>query len=103
VSSTPTQSTDVHSVQSLTNQNGNQQPGGNKKKGRGNNRKGGRSNNNKKKPKDNINNDKSNNNAGEGKKEKRKVKFPCKLCMDDHLTHLSPKLEEVARTLISTT
>ena len=32
-------------------------------------------------------------------KEKRKVKFPCKLCTDDHLTHLCPKLMEVARLL----
>jgi hypothetical protein len=67
VSSTPTQSVDVHSVQSSTNPNGNQQPGGNKKKGRGNNRKGGKNNN---KPKDNGNNEKSNNNVGEGKKER---------------------------------
>jgi hypothetical protein len=27
------------------------------------------------------------------------VKFPCKLCTDDHLTHLFPKLEEVVRIL----
>jgi hypothetical protein len=40
-----------------------------------------------------------NNNDGEGKKEKWKVKFPCNLCTDDHLTHLCPKLEEVARLL----
>jgi hypothetical protein len=32
-------------------------------------------------------------------KEKRKVKFPCKLCTDDHLTHLCPKLAEAARLL----
>jgi hypothetical protein len=38
-------------------------------------------------------------NAGEGKKEKWKVKFRCKLCTDDQLTHLCPKLEEVARIL----
>jgi hypothetical protein len=68
MSSTPTQSTDVHYVQSSTNLNGNQQPGGNKKKGWGNNRKGGKNNNNK--PKDNGNNEKSNNNVGEGKKER---------------------------------
>ena len=46
---------------------------GNKKKGRGNNHKGVKNNN---KPKDNSNNEKSNNNVGEGKKERRKVKFP---------------------------
>jgi hypothetical protein len=38
-------------------------------------------------------------NVGEGKKDKIKVKFPRKLCTDDHLTHLCPKLEEVARLL----
>jgi hypothetical protein len=97
VSSTPTQSVDVHSVQSSTNPNGNQQPGGNKRKGCGNNRKGGRNNDNK--PKDNANNDRLKVNVGEGKKEKRKVKFPCKLCTDDHLTHLCPKLEEAVRLL----
>jgi hypothetical protein len=95
VSSNPTQSADVHSVQSSTNPNGNQQPGGNKKKGR-NNRKGGKNGN---KPKDNNNNEKMGSNVGEGKREKRKVKFPCKLCTDDHLTHLCPKLAEAARLL----
>jgi hypothetical protein len=62
----------------------------------GNNCKGGKNNN---KAKDNTNNDRSNNNAGEGKKEKRKVKFPCKLCKYDHLTHLCPKIEESSRLL----
>jgi hypothetical protein len=96
VSSNPTQSVDVHSVQSSTDPNGNQQPGGNKKKGCNNNRKGGKNNN---KPKDNGNNEKMNNNVGEGKKERHKVKFPCNLCTDDHLTHLCPKLVEAARLL----
>jgi hypothetical protein len=27
------------------------------------------------------------------------VNFPCKLCIDDHLTHLFPKLMEFARIL----
>jgi hypothetical protein len=27
------------------------------------------------------------------------VKFPCKICTDDHLTHLCPKLVEAARIL----
>jgi hypothetical protein len=27
------------------------------------------------------------------------VKFPCKLCKDDHLTHLCPKIEEASRIL----
>jgi hypothetical protein len=98
VSSTPTQSMDLHYVQSSTNLNGNKKPGGNKRKGRGNNRKGGMNNNNNK-PKDNYNNEKSNNDVGDGSKERRKVKFPCKLYTDDHLTHSCPKLVEVARLL----
>jgi hypothetical protein len=93
VSSNPTQSTDVHLVQSSANPNGNQQPGGNKKKGR-NNCKGGKNGN---KPKEN--NENMGSNDGEGKKEKCKVKFPCKLCTDDHLTHLCPKLAKVVRLL----
>jgi hypothetical protein len=56
-SSTPTQSTDVHFVQSSTNPNGNQEPRGNRRKGRGNNGKGGKTNN---KSKDDTNNDRSN-------------------------------------------
>jgi hypothetical protein len=95
VSSNPTQLTDIHSVQSLANPNGNQQPGQNKKKGR-NNRKGGENGN---KPKDNNNNEKMRNNVGEGKRERHKVKFPCHICTDDHLTHLCPKLIEAARLL----
>jgi hypothetical protein len=61
VSSNPTQSVDVHSVQSSTNPNGSQRLGGNKKKGR-NNRKGGKNGNNR-----NENNEKMGNSAGEGK------------------------------------
>jgi hypothetical protein len=95
-SSTTTQSVDVHYVQSSYNPNGNQKMGGNKKKGRGNTRNGGKNNN---KSKDDTNNDRSNNNVGEGKKENRKVKFHCKLCKDDHLTHLCPKIEEALRLL----
>jgi hypothetical protein len=96
MSSTPTQSADVHSVQMSTNPNGNQQPGGNKNIGRGNNHKARKNNN---KPKDNGNNEKSNNNVGEGKKERQKVKFPCKLCTNNHLTHLCPKIVEATRLL----
>jgi hypothetical protein len=87
---------DVHFVQLSANPNGNQQLGGNRRKGRGNNRKGGKNNN---KAKDNSNNDRLNNNAGEGKKEKRKVKFPCKLCKYDHLTKLFAKIKEASRLL----
>ena len=92
MSSKSTQLVDVHSVQSSTNPNGNQQLGGNKNKGCGNNRRGRKNNN---KPKEKDNNDKSNNNVGEGKKERQKVKFPCKLCIDDHLTHLFPKISKL--------
>jgi hypothetical protein len=87
-SSKPTQSRDVHSVQSSKNPNGDQQPDGNKRKVQ-TSRKGGKNGN---KPKEKDNNGKQNDNVGEEKKEKRKVKFPCKLCTDGHLTHLCPKL-----------
>jgi hypothetical protein len=96
VSSNSTQSMDVNSVQSSTGPNGNQQPGENKKKRRNNNCKGGKNNN---KPKDNGNDERTNNNSSEGKKERHKVKFPCKLRTDDHLTHLCPKIVEVVRLL----
>jgi hypothetical protein len=95
VSSNPTQSADVHSVQYSSNSNGNQQPGRNNKKGH-NNHKGGKNGN---KPKDNGNHEKMNNNVGEGKQEICKVKFPCKLCTDDHITYLYPKLAEAVRQL----
>ena len=95
-SSKPTQSANGHSVQLSKNPNGDQQPDGNKRKGQ-NNRKGGKNNNNK--PKDKYNNGKQNDIVGEGRKEKRKVKFPCKLCTNDHLTHLCPKLVEAVRLL----
>jgi hypothetical protein len=95
VSSNPTHSEDVHSVQSLKNPYGNQQQGGNNKKGR-NKRKGGKNGN---KPKDNNNNEKTGSNFGEGKREKCKVNFPCNICTYDHLTHLFPKLAEAARLL----
>jgi hypothetical protein len=97
MSSTLTQSENVHSLQSSTNSNGNQQPGGNKRKGCGNNCNDGRNNDNK--PKDNTNNDRLKFNVGEAKEEKKKVKFPCKICIDNHLTHLYPKIEEVVRLL----
>ena len=43
------------------------------------------------------NNDKEED-EGDNKK-KRKVKFPCKLCNDFHLTHFCPKLDEAKRLL----
>ena len=89
-SSQPTQMVSVLSVQS-SNQKGNQQPGRNKKKGK-NNRKGGNRN-------ENANNENNSCNAGGDKQAKRKVKFPCKLCKDDHLTYLCPRIDEASRLL----
>ena len=83
-SSHPTQMMDVLLVKS-SSPKGNQQLGRNKNKGK-NNWKGGNKN-------DNDNNDKNMNNGWGDKKPKRKVKFPCKLCKDDHLTHLCPQME----------
>ena len=91
-SSQPTQTMSVLSVQS-SDQKGNQQPEKNKKKGK-NNRKGGNRNEN-----DNYN-DKNAWNAGGDKQSKRKVKFPCKFCKDDHLTHLCPRIEEASRFIV---
>ena len=78
-SSQPTQMESVLSVQS-SNQKGNQQPRRNKNKGK-NNRKGGNKNGN------SNSTNKNTRNAGGDKHPKRKVKFPCKLCKEDHLTH----------------
>jgi ribosomal protein L44E len=72
-----TQTLDVHSVKS-TNPKGNQQTEG-KRKSKNKKGKGDK---------------KVVNNIGERKNEKRKVKFPCKICMDDHLTHQCPRLKE---------
>ena len=69
---------------------GSQQSDG-KKKGRNNKKKG-------KNGKGNAN--KTNERVGEGQKEKKKVKFPCKLCARDHLTHLCPKIQD-AQCLLS--
>jgi hypothetical protein len=77
VSSNPIHLVEINSVQSLIDPNGNQQPRGNNKKGRNNNSKGGKNNN---KPKENGNNERTNKNVGEGKKERRKVKFPYNIC-----------------------
>jgi hypothetical protein len=100
-SSSSTQLVDVHSIQSI-NLKGKQQPRWNKNKNHNNNHKGGNNNNNNNnnKSKDDHNNDKSNNNVGEGNKEKRKVKFPCNLCKEDHLTHLCPKIEEASSLIV---
>ena len=91
-SSQPAKMTSVLSVQS-SDQKGNQQPGRNKKKGKNNNRKGGNRNENA------SNNDKNDQNAGGDKQVKFKVKFPCKLCKDDHLTYLCPRIDEASRLL----
>ena len=90
-SSQPAQTASVLSMQS-SNQKGNQQPGWNRKKGK-NNRKGGNKN-------ENVNdNDNNGRNDGGDKKAKRKVKFPCKLFKDDHLTYLCPRINEASRFL----
>ena len=73
-----------------SDQKGNQQPGRNKKKGK-KNRKGGNKNGNA------NSNDKNAQNAGGDKQPKCKVKFPCKLCKDDHLTHLCPRMEDASQ------
>ena len=79
--SSPSQYLSVNSVQT-SNPKENQQSEG-KKKGR-----------NKKKGKNEKGNAKSNEHVGEGPKDKKKVKFPCKLCVGDHLTHLFPKIQD---------
>jgi hypothetical protein len=79
-STTPTtQSFDVHSVQIKTSK-GPQQPS-EKKKGKGKKGSGG-------------NNKKYDKNVEGAKDEKRKVKFPCKICDEYHLTHQFPWMEE---------
>jgi hypothetical protein len=75
----PTQTSEVHSVQT-TNPKANQQPERKKKQ-----RKKGKGD---KKP-----NDK----AGEGTTEKRKARYPCNLCAEDHPTHLCPRLAEAQK------
>ena len=40
-----------------------------------------------------------NEHVDEGPKDKKKVKFPCKLCVGDHLTHLCPKIQDAQRLL----
>ena len=87
--SQPTQTASVLSEQS-SDQKGNQQPVRNKKKGK-NNHKGGNKN-------ENANyNDKNARNAAGDKQSRRKVKFPCKLCKEDHLTHLCHHMEDASR------
>ena len=68
-----------------TSQKGSQQPDEKKKKG-----KKGEGNQNKPKPA---------NNADGGKKEKKWLKFPCKLCQEDHLTHLCPLMDQAQKLL----
>ena len=90
-SSHPAQMENVLAVQS-SDQKGNQQPRRNRKKGKNNNnKKGGNKNENA------NNNDKNNKNAGGDKQNKHKVKFPCKLCKDDHLTYLCPRMDEASK------
>ena len=64
-------------------------PDGIGKRLRLNNRKGGNKNENA------TNNEKNSQNAGGDKQVKCKVKFPCKLCKDDHLTYLCPRMKKL--------
>jgi hypothetical protein len=77
-----TQTSDVHNVKKK-NPKGKQQTEGKKKhkikKGKGDK--------------------KDENSVGKGKTKKRKVKFLCKICMENHLTHQCPQLEEVHKLL----
>jgi hypothetical protein len=75
----PTQTSDVHSVQSI-NPKATQHPDGKKKQ-----RKKGKGD---KKP---------SNNVGRGNTEKQKAKYPCNLCMEDHPTHQCPQLAEAQK------
>jgi hypothetical protein len=79
LASPPTEMSEVHSMQ-MTNPKATQQPEGKKKQ-----RKKGKGD---KKPTDN---------AGEGTAEKRKVRYPCNLCAEDHPTHLCPRLAEAQK------
>jgi hypothetical protein len=40
---------------------------------------------------------KPNDNVGEGTMEKRKARYPCNLCVEDHPTHLCPRLVEAQK------
>jgi ribosomal protein L44E len=77
-----TQTSDVHSVQSK-NPKGNQQSKG-KRKYKNNNGNGDK---------------KVVNNVGKGQNKKRKMKFMCKICANDHLTHEFPWFEEAQNIL----
>ena len=39
------------------------------------------------------------NNVEGGKKEKKKVKFPCKLCLEDHMTYKFPLIDQAQKLL----
>jgi hypothetical protein len=81
----PTQTSDIHSVQSM-NPKANQHPEGKKKqqnkKGKG---------------------EKRLLTMLEGKTEKRKSKYLCNLCTKDHPTHMCPRLVEAQKLLATTT
>jgi hypothetical protein len=75
----PTQMSEVHSVQT-TNPKANQQLEGKKKQ--------------RKKSKGDK---KPNDNASEGTTERKKARYPCNLCAEDHPTHLCPRLAEAQK------
>ena len=70
---------------SQSSQKSNQHPSGKKKKG-----KKGEGNQNKPDP---------TNSANGGNKYKKRVKFPCKLCQEDHLTHQCPLIDQPQKLL----
>jgi hypothetical protein len=79
LASPPTQMSEVHSIQT-TNPKATQQPEGKnkqRKKSKGD-----------KKPTDNV---------GEGTTKKRKARYLCNLCAEDHPTHLCPRLAEAQK------
>jgi hypothetical protein len=79
----PTQTSDVHNVQS-TNPKANQQPDDKKKKS---NKKG-------------KGDKKPTNNASRGNTKKRKSNHPCNLCTEYRPTHLFPRLAEAQNLLV---
>ena len=68
-----------------SSQKGNQHPSGKRKKG--------------KRGEGNQNKPKTTNNFDGGKKDKKKVKFPWKLCQGDHLNHQFPLIDQAQKLL----
>lgn len=84
----PSQPSFINVIQT-SNTKGNQQSKG-KKKGCARKKKDGKGNANKP----------DNYARGVTNESKKKVKFPCKLCNGDHLTHLFPKIQDAQQLLV---